>query len=205
MREAGHANAVQRVAGLRLRGATGPLRAEVAWPVGTSGGRAAPLAVLLPGADEAAAAFAEVGVVVLSARTSAFHDAIAVLEWAADHSAELEADPRRLMVAGGALAAAVALHARDAAWPPLARQILIDGDLRMPLRAATVAGVAPATVVTRGRPTPRRYAARLRASGVEVEELRDVADLPRSLRRVQHRVGAGSELHEPPPPSSFQP
>jgi alpha/beta hydrolase fold len=190
MQGAGH------VAGLSLRGSTGPLRAQVSWPGSLPGDRP-PLAVLVDGA-EVPPAFAAAGIVVLSVRAAAFHDAVATVEWAADHAAELGADARRLIVAGGALAAAVALHARDAAWPPLARQILIDGDLALPLRAATVDGVAPATIVTGGRASARRYAARLRHAGVEVEELRDTADLVPSLRRVQHRLGAGADLIDPP-------
>jgi acetyl esterase/lipase len=186
----------RHVAGLSLRGSAGPLRAQVSWPDSEPGDRP-PLTVLVDGA-EVPSAFSAAGIVVLSVRTAAFHDAVATVEWAADHAAELGADARRLMVAGGALAAAVALHARDAGWPPLARQILIDGDLALPLRAATVDGVAPATIVTRGRASARRYAARLRHAGVEVEELLDAADLAPSMRRVQHRLGADADLIDPP-------
>ena len=49
----------------------------------------------------------------------------------------------------------------------LSRQVLIGPDLTgWPLAAASLSGVAPATVVN-----APAYAARLRAAGVEVEEL----------------------------------
>jgi alpha/beta hydrolase fold len=176
-------NHTRRVAELRLRSSAGPLRVRVEWPVATGG--TPTLLVFLPDAGEATAAlFSRAGAVVLSARPEAFYDAVAALEWAADHAAELGADPRRLVVAGGALAAALALHARDRAWPALTRQVLIGADLDRPLQAATVAGVAPATVVVAGHDSGRRYAARLRQAGVEVEELRDEEELSRSLERT---------------------
>ena len=46
-----------------------------------------------------------------------------MLEWAAEHAAELGGNPGRLMVAGdgagGAVAAAVAAQARLRGWPPV--------------------------------------------------------------------------------------
>jgi acetyl esterase len=59
----------------------------------------------------------------------ALGDCWQALLWAHGHAAELGADPTRLAVggdsAGGNLAAAVALRARDAGGPPLAAQLLI--------------------------------------------------------------------------------
>src|SRR5204863_9067365 len=56
-------------------------------------------------------------------------DAIAAFEWAAEQAAELGCDPRRIAVAGdsagGNLAAAVCLHARDAEGPQPAMQLLL--------------------------------------------------------------------------------
>lgn len=56
-------------------------------------------------------------------------DAYAALEWAADHGAELGADPDRLALvgdsAGGNLSAAAALAARDRGGPELAHQGLV--------------------------------------------------------------------------------
>jgi acetyl esterase len=119
------------------------------------------------------------------------------MEWVADHSADLDADPGMLIVAGqgagGGLAAAVALHVRDHGWPTLAHQILAFPRLSPPLAddgiqetgsalprpsvMRSLAGVAPATVLTSVagslcRDDGRSYAARLRRDGVQVTELR---------------------------------
>jgi len=235
------ATVVGRVAWMRLRGPAGPLRARIYWPSREGGGLPPALLVFfhasgfVPGSVETADVLcrelcSRSGLVVLSAsyRTApphpypaAFEDATAAVDWAADHGTELDADPGRLLVAGegagGNLAAAVALHARDRGWPLLSRQLLIYPNLdseqngrsyvehanstpnsaaRMrwyyehylpggvasadpyasPLSAASVAAVAPATVVTvEGDPLRddgRRYAARLRRAGVAVRELR---------------------------------
>ena len=60
---------------------------------------------------------------------AAFEDCYAVTEWVAAHASELGADPARLAVggdsAGGQLAAAVTLHARDHSGPAIAFQLLI--------------------------------------------------------------------------------
>jgi acetyl esterase len=121
-----------------------------------------------------------------------------VLEWAAEHAAELGADPGRLLVggqdAGGTAAAALALEARARGWPPVARQVLISAG---PVAPRAAAGVAPATVVTvrhHSGGDEGRYAAWLRRAGVEVDELiypeallatgRVLADLGEALRRA---------------------
>ncbi|HEY2223536.1 alpha/beta hydrolase [Actinomycetospora sp.] len=56
-------------------------------------------------------------------------DVYAALRWTADHAAELGVDPARLAImgdsAGGGMAAAVALMARDRGGPALASQILV--------------------------------------------------------------------------------
>ena len=206
---------MQRNANLQLRGLSGPLRAQVSWPAITDASPA--LLVLLPdtGDVQHAAALsrelsARAGVVALlacvrlapdRADPATLQDAITALEWAADHAAELYANPECLLVAGvgtgAAIAAAVALHARDEGWPAIARQVLICPDFAAyagPLDAASLAGVAPATVVIRGdgarRDVGTRYAALLREADVEVEELhhhddeRLLAELAESLRRV---------------------
>ncbi|MFF4238094.1 alpha/beta hydrolase [Actinomadura geliboluensis] len=58
-----------------------------------------------------------------------FDDCYAATVWAHAHAAEFGGDPRRVAVgggsAGGALAAAVALRARDEAGPPLVFQMLL--------------------------------------------------------------------------------
>ncbi|MFE1362505.1 alpha/beta hydrolase [Streptomyces harbinensis] len=59
---------------------------------------------------------------------AALDDACAVLAWAAEHAAELGADPARIAVgghsAGANLAAAVALRTRDEQGPPIRFQLL---------------------------------------------------------------------------------
>lgn len=60
---------------------------------------------------------------------AALDDAWAALQWAARRAGELGADPHRIVVAGdsagGNLAAAVAIRARDLGGPPLAAQLLL--------------------------------------------------------------------------------
>jgi acetyl esterase/lipase len=60
---------------------------------------------------------------------AAVDDGYTVLRWAATHAKELGGDPRRLGVmgdsAGGALAAVLAIKARDEDGPPLALQVLV--------------------------------------------------------------------------------
>ncbi|SDR18965.1 Acetyl esterase/lipase [Thermostaphylospora chromogena] len=59
---------------------------------------------------------------------AALDDAYAVLTWTAEHAAELGVDPERIAVgghsAGGGLAAALALRARDQQGPPIRFQLL---------------------------------------------------------------------------------
>lgn len=66
---------------------------------------------------------------------AAFEDSYAALQWCAEHGAALGGDPARLAVggdsAGAALAACVALHARDHG-PTLALQAIVYGSSRYP-------------------------------------------------------------------------
>ena len=216
-----------RVADLQLRGRAGPLRTRVHWPPATGGPAVRPLLVVLTatGADTLwATVSAKAGVVVLAvsdtrvtrvADEAALAEATTALQWAADHAGELHADPGRLVVGGegtGAwLAAAVALEARDDGWPSVVRQLLVvttTSDTAAaaapsvpPVREPSLAGVAPAILVTIGggphELDARRYASRLRSAGVYVDELHHdgpvagVADcLAPALRRA---LGGGSE------------
>jgi alpha/beta hydrolase fold len=159
----------QREADLSLRATDDLVRPRVIWPPDPEDG--SPIALFLgkrPSVFEMAEALSvEGGMVVLALQTTALEVATMALEWAGDHAASLGADPARLFVAGGGLAATAALHARDEGWPPLARQLLFGPERSgWPPANASLAGVAPATVVD-----APAYAARLRAAGVEVEEL----------------------------------
>jgi hypothetical protein len=160
---------VQREADLSLRTAHDFVRPRVIWPPDPEDG--SPLAVFLGEREsvfEAAQALCvEGGVVVLALKTTALDVATIALEWAGDHAGLLGADPDRLVVAGGGLAATAALHARDQGWPPLARQLLFGPERSgWPAGGASLAGAAPATIVD-----APAYASRLREAGVEVEEL----------------------------------
>ncbi|MEV7781091.1 alpha/beta hydrolase [Kitasatospora sp. NPDC088351] len=152
---------------------------------------------------------------------AAVHDCRAAARWLADHAADLGIDPERLAVggdsAGGNLAAALTLLARDEGGPALRHQLLVypntdhradtaslrehddpllfnrrsvawywghyladaaDGDHphASPLRAPSLAGLPPATVITAEydplRDEGEQYAEALRAAGVPVEARR---------------------------------
>ena len=197
---------VRRVADLRLRGPAGSIPVRVRWPRSPS---APPLVVFLPDAAPADGVNEEddalghelcstVGAVVLCIpwaprRPGALDRAEAALMWAADHGAELGADPSRLVVAGrgaGAVAAAaLALRARDRGWPPIRRQVLIVADAGTRRPPAHDDPSAPAGA---GAPAPAilvvpdaghsRCSQWLRATGADVEEVRCVADLVTLLR-----------------------
>ena len=179
---------------LQLRGRGGWVRARVSWPrpSGLDPGPGAALLVWLPGEGRgpegaglpAHRLFAEAGLTVLSVPAgAAVQDAATALEWAADHAAELDADPARLLVAGeglgAGLAASVCLHARDHGWPVVGRQLLLFPRFApgpaSPLLAPSLAGLPPATVVTAeddpAAEQGRRFAGRLRDAGVEVGEV----------------------------------
>jgi hypothetical protein len=158
-----------READLSLRAAGDFVRLRVIWPPDPEDGGAIGLFLWeRPSVFEMAEALSVEGsMVVLALQTSALDVATIALEWAGDHAASLGADPGRIFVAGGGLAATAALHARDEGWPPLARQLLFGPERSgWPPTDAALAGVTPATVVD-----APMYAARLRAAGVEVEEL----------------------------------
>jgi acetyl esterase len=148
----------------------------------------------------------------------AFDDVVAALQWVAAHGASVGIDPTRLAIggdsAGGNLAAAVSIWARDHGGPKLLMQLLAypvtdavaraesyrhfedgyglnaatmewffdhytperasRGDWRVsPLRAASLAGLPPALVVTAGydplRDEGRAYAWRLQQEGTQAD------------------------------------
>jgi acetyl esterase/lipase len=123
---------VRRVAEMRLRGPAGWLPLRVYWPdvAGASDDKAALLVDLPDGVGAAEARCRELctrtGSVVLSpAGPVSVDDALVVLGWAADHAAELDADPARLLVAGD-LADAVVRRTAEDGWPTVARYPGVD-------------------------------------------------------------------------------
>ena len=92
------------------------------------------MVVLCPGGGEAVDTLERklcaAGMLVVCARSATtLERAATVLEWVADHGAELGADPGRLLVAGadqGAdLATALMAYAHDRGWPPIEGQVLL--------------------------------------------------------------------------------
>jgi acetyl esterase len=136
-----------RIADLQLRGNTSPLPVRVYWP-GQVASQPGPLLVFCmagTGAGSRAAATCrslseDHGLVVLAVSCpTGTQDGTTVLEWAAEHAAELGADPGRLLVGGqgtgGAVAAAVASQARAAGWPAVMLAIgRSDADLSEAVR-----------------------------------------------------------------------
>jgi alpha/beta hydrolase family protein len=189
-----------RMAELQLRARAGTLQGRVYWPA-PSAARPARLLVFWTMADNSTwcqELSASAGLVVLAVTSGRpypadLDDAVTAAEWAAENTARLGADTGQLLVggagAGGALAAAVALHARVDGWPTFSRQVLVCGSPmeRMP---PLLVGVAPATAVTIEHypgGDEGRYAALLRRAGVAVDELRYAA--PDRASAVRIRTG----------------
>jgi acetyl esterase len=142
-----------RIADLQLRGNTSPLPVRVYWP-GQAAPQPAPLLVFCvvgAGADRQTGATCrslseDLGLLVLAVSCLAgAQDGTTVLEWAAEHAAELGADSGRLLVAGqgagDAIAAAVASQARAAGWPAvLLATGQSDADLFEAVRRSLSAG-----------------------------------------------------------------
>ena len=151
-----------RIADLQLRGNTSPLPVRVYWPAQATS-QPVPLLVFCSvgtGAGSRGAACRRLsedpGLVVLAVSCLAgAQDGTTVLEWAAEHAAELGADPGRLLVGGqgtgGAVAAAVASQARAAGWPAVMLAIARgDADLSEAVRRSLS---APAmNISSRDRP-----------------------------------------------------
>ena len=81
-----------------------------------------------------------------------FDDAYTATEWVAAHADTLRVDPHRLAVvgdsAGGTLAAAVALAARDRGGPPLYAQVLMYPGVDKDLGVASVTALADAPMLS---------------------------------------------------------
>lgn len=175
---------------LRLRGGDEPLSAQLVWPAAGAGVRPAVMVLLFDAGEPDAAGDAELigrslarepGILSLSAACRRGHeleDGVRSIEWTADHAAELGARGAGLVLAGlhggAAVAAALAIRARDDGWPEVVHQLLIHPRFsaaapRTPTTRLT--GVAPATLIG-GDEGSRAYAIRLRRAGVSVKHLR---------------------------------
>jgi len=179
--------AVRRSADLRLRGQGGPVGVRVRWPARRVLGSPPPVVVVLADPNGARVAddllcdalCAGLGALVLHVfwGGEALERAAGALDWAADHAAELDGDPRRVLVAGrdraAVAASALALRATDDGWPPLVGQVLViwracGGDREV----SRASGAPPAATIV----TPVggcRCSQRLRAAGAQVTELVD--------------------------------
>jgi len=130
---------VGRSADLRLRGRGGPVRVRVRWPAGPGLGSPAPVVVVLADPDATAAddAFCDalcagLGALVLHVFwDGSLERAADALDWAADHVAELDGDPHRILVAGrdqaAVAASALTRRADDHGWPPLVGLVRVTG------------------------------------------------------------------------------
>ena len=82
-----------------------------------------------------------------------FDDAYAATEWVSRNAGELGVDSGRLVVigdsAGGSLAAAVALAARDRRGPPILTQVLLYPGLDRDMTTASITSLADAPLLTR--------------------------------------------------------
>ncbi len=156
---------------LTLRFGATRLHASVHWPLIDNGRLALALADELTGAAHPLVCDA---VVVALDGHHRHADELAALQWLAEHGGGLCAAPKRLIIAGGARAAWLAVGARDGAWPEIDRQVLVHPRFgpENPI-PSSVAGVAPATVVCNGDPRDdgARYAALLRDAGVDVDQV----------------------------------
>ncbi|HZE49068.1 MAG TPA: hypothetical protein VE074_05855 [Jatrophihabitantaceae bacterium] len=99
----------RRTADVQLRGG---VHGRVYWPAPGAG--PAPLLVLF------AAGYPLPGVVVLATCPDTDEQAVATVEWAADHASELDATATPLLIGGDPeLVAAVLARAHDRGWPAI--------------------------------------------------------------------------------------
>lgn len=112
-----------------------------------------PLARELAAASGAAVVSVEYRLAPESPPPAQFDDAYVATEWVASQAESLGFDPHRLAVvgdsAGGSLAAAVALAARDHAGPPIFAQVLLYPGLDRDLGAASMTLLSDAPLLSR--------------------------------------------------------
>jgi acetyl esterase/lipase len=112
-----------------------------------------PLARTLASASGATVAAIDYRLAPESPPPAQFDDAYAATEWVSRNAADLGVDAGRLAVvgdsAGGSLAAAVALAARDRGGPAIRAQVLLYPGLDRDMAAASIAALAGAPMLTR--------------------------------------------------------
>ncbi len=153
-----------------IPGPAGPIPARVYRPTTASGGPVLvylhggglvmgsnrsfePLARALASASGAAVVAVDYRLAPESAPPAQFDDAYTATEWVSRNAAELGVDAGRLAVAGdsagGSLAAAVALAARDRAGPAICAQVLLYPGLDRDMAAPSITSLADAPMLTR--------------------------------------------------------
>jgi hypothetical protein len=159
------------VADMTLRFGSLRVPTTVHWPTGETVSLALVVSDELAPTDPSLENYVVVGLAGAHARSIE----LATLRWISDHVGEFGADGDHILVAGGARAAILVMAARDGGWPVVRRQLLVHPRFTVwhPM-PRNVAGAPRATVVSAaGLDDGRRYAARLRVAGVEVDEVRD--------------------------------
>lgn len=112
-----------------------------------------PLARELAAASAAAVVAVDYRLAPESPPPAQFDDAYAATEWVSRNAPQLDVDAARLAVvgdsAGGSLAAAVALAARDRGGPPICAQVLLYPGLDRDMSAPSVTALADAPMLAR--------------------------------------------------------
>ncbi|MCV7303620.1 alpha/beta hydrolase [Mycobacterium barrassiae] len=107
-----------------------------------------------------------------------FEDAYAATQWVADNAAALDVDAGRLAVvgdsAGGSLAAAVCLAARDGDGPDICAQVLLYPGLDRDMTVESISALADAPLLTRD----------------DIDYMHDLADGGATAPHDQYRVPA---------------
>ncbi|HTI77722.1 MAG TPA: alpha/beta hydrolase [Mycobacterium sp.] len=111
-----------------------------------------PLARALAAASAATVVSVDYRLAPESAPPAQFDDAYAATVWVAGHADQIGVDAARLVVAGdsagGSLAAAVALAARDRAGPPICCQVLMYPGLDRDMAAPSIMALADAPMLS---------------------------------------------------------
>ncbi|OBJ04450.1 alpha/beta hydrolase [Mycobacterium alsense] len=159
-----------RIAEATVPGAGGPIPARIYYPTTDSGAPVLvyfhggglvmgsnhsfePLARALASACAATLVAVDYRLAPESAPPAQFDDAYAATSWVSQHAGEIGVDAGRLAVvgdsAGGSLAAAVALAARDRGGPSICAQVLLYPGLDRDMTAPSITALADAPMLCR--------------------------------------------------------